>query len=70
MLFALPAGYTLVGVVLAYPWIFLPLLVVVAAFWVDRRQRRRAAIAARADHEHRKLMARAILAPQPKPPRG
>ncbi|WP_264010474.1 hypothetical protein, partial [Mycobacterium alsense] len=41
-----------------------------AAFWVDRRQRRRAAIAARADHEHRKLMARAILAPQPKPPRG
>jgi hypothetical protein len=56
--FALPAGYTLVGVILAYPWFFVPILLVVAAFWVDRRQRRRAAIAARTDHEHREQMAR------------
>ena len=63
VLFALPAGYTIIGVILAYPWFFVPLLVVGAAFWVDLRQRRRAAIAARADHEHRQMMARAIFRP-------
>jgi hypothetical protein len=61
---ALPAGYTIIGVLLAYPWFFVPLLVVVCTFWVDRRQRRRSAIAARADHEHRELMARAVFGPR------
>lgn len=61
VLFALPAGYTLIGVLLAYPWFFVPLLVVVCAVVVDRRQRQRAAIAARADHEHRELVARAVI---------
>lgn len=61
VLFALPAGYTLVGVILAYPWFFVPLLVVVCAVVVDRRQRRRAAIAARADHDYRELVARAVI---------
>ncbi|OBG25294.1 hypothetical protein A5764_07900 [Mycobacterium sp. 852002-51057_SCH5723018] len=64
MFIALPAAYTLVGVILAYPWFFVPLLVVASAVWVDRRQRRRAAIAARADHEHRELMAQAVFRPQ------
>ena len=67
VLFALPAGYTLVGVILAYPWFFVPLLVVAAALWVDRRNRHRAAVAARADHEHRELMARAIFSLPPAP---
>jgi hypothetical protein len=53
----LPALYTVVGVILAYPWFFVPLLVVVCAGAVDRRMRRRAAIATRADWEHRQLMA-------------
>ncbi|SPM40598.1 hypothetical protein MNAB215_2799, partial [Mycobacterium numidiamassiliense] len=61
VLFALPAGYTIIGVLLAYPWFFVPLLVVAAALWVDRRQRQRHAIAARADLEHRELMVRAVL---------
>ncbi|WP_407689721.1 hypothetical protein [Mycobacterium sp. HUMS_1102779] len=62
---ALPTMYTLVGVILAFPWFFIPLLIVAAAGWVDRRNRKRAAIAARADWEHRTLMARAIFAPHP-----
>jgi hypothetical protein len=61
VLFALPAGYTLIGVILAYPWFFVPLMVVVCAVIVDRRQRRRAAIAARADHDHREMMMRAVI---------
>ncbi|MBZ4622079.1 hypothetical protein [Mycobacterium avium] len=60
----LPALYTVAGVILAYPWFFVPVLVVVCAFVVDRRMRRRAAIAARADWEHRALMARTFL-PEP-----
>lgn len=67
VLFALPAGFTLVSVTLAYPWFFVPLLVVAAAWWVDRRNRQRAAIAARADNEHREVIARAIFGPQPFP---
>lgn len=62
---ALPTLYTLVGVILAYPWFFVPLLIVVCAFVIDRRNRRRAAIAARADWEHRERMARAIFSPHP-----
>jgi hypothetical protein len=48
--------FTVVSIVLAYPWFCIPMLIVAAAFWVDRRQRRRAAVAARADHEYRELM--------------
>ncbi|SPM34770.1 Mycobacterium rhizamassiliense ORFan, partial [Mycobacterium rhizamassiliense] len=43
--FGLAALYTVVGVLLAYPWFFVPMLVVVCAFMVDRRMRVRAAIA-------------------------
>lgn len=66
-LLALPAGFTLVSVTLAYPWFVVPLLVVLAAWWVDRRNRHRAAIVARAGYEHRELIARAVLTPQPLP---
>jgi hypothetical protein len=62
--FGLPALYTVVGVILAYPRFLVPVLVVVCAVVVGRRQRRRAAIAARADHEHRELMARAVFGPR------
>ncbi|WP_407686016.1 hypothetical protein [Mycobacterium sp. HUMS_1102779] len=65
VLLALPVLYTIVGVILAYPWFCIPLLIVTAAVWVDRRNRRRAAIAARADWEHRERMARAIFSPHP-----
>lgn len=50
--------------ILAYPWFFVPVLVVVCAFIVDRRMRRRAAIAARADHEYRQQMLGAVMADQ------
>lgn len=59
----LPALYTIAGVILAYPWFFIPVLVVVCAVVVDRRMRQRAAIAARADWEHRALMARTVFGP-------
>lgn len=65
VLFALPAGYSLVGVMLVYPWFTIPVTIIVSAFLVDRRQRRRAAIAARADYEHRELAALAIFNPEP-----
>jgi hypothetical protein len=54
-------------VILAYPWFFVPVLIVAAGWWVDRRQRRRTAIAARADWEPRKSMADAVLRPQAAP---
>lgn len=60
VLFALPAGYTVIGVLLAYPWFFIPVLIVVCAVVVDRRQRHRHAIAARADWEHRALMVQSL----------
>ncbi|WP_157185994.1 hypothetical protein [Mycobacterium canetti] len=68
---AVPTIYLLIGALLAYPWLCMPLLVVGAAWWMDRRNRRRAAIVARADHDHRELMARAVFtdAPQPQPHR-
>lgn len=59
---AVPTLYTLVGVILAYPWFMVPLTVLAAAVWVDGRNRRRAAIAARADHEHQQIIARAVFA--------
>ncbi|MCV7382197.1 hypothetical protein BST11_24915 [Mycobacterium alsense] len=62
---ALPTLYTLAGIILAYPWFMVPVLVVVCAVAVDRRMRKRQAFAARADHDHRVLMARAIFAPHP-----
>ena len=69
VLFALPAGYTIIGVILAYPWFFVPLLVVVCALQVDRRNRRRASIAARAEHEHRALIAHAVFSTRAQLPR-
>lgn len=62
VLVALPTGYTIIGVILAYPWFFIPVLVIVCAVAVDRRQRRRAAIAARADHDHREQLVREVRA--------
>lgn len=59
----LPALYTVAGIILAYPWFFVPVLIVVCAVVVDRRMRRRAAIAARADYEHRDLMAASLRWP-------
>ncbi|ANR92723.1 hypothetical protein O972_25300 [Mycobacterium avium subsp. avium 10-9275] len=58
----LPALYTVAGVILAYPWFFVPVLVVVCALLVNRAQRRRAAIAARADWEYRQQMLGAVFA--------
>ncbi|GAB1811107.1 hypothetical protein [Mycobacterium sp. MUNTM1] len=58
----LPALYTVAGVILAYPWFFMPMLVVVCMVVVDRRMRRRAAIAARADYEYRQQMLGAVTA--------
>jgi hypothetical protein len=69
VLFALPAGYTLVGVMLVYPWFTIPATIIVCAFVLDRRIRRRAAIAARADWEYRQEMVRALKTPIPAPPR-
>ncbi|WP_205878777.1 hypothetical protein [Mycobacterium camsae] len=44
----------------AYPFILIPLIVVGAVVWLDRRQRARAAIASRADYEHHQLMAASV----------
>ena len=52
---------------LVYPWFTIPATIIVCAFLVGRRQRPRAAIAARADYEHRELMVRAIFNPEPPP---
>lgn len=46
VVFALLAGYSLVSVILAYPWFLVPVLVVAAAVWVDRRNRKQAALVA------------------------
>jgi hypothetical protein len=56
----LVAGYIIVNVIVAYPWFGVPLLVVAAAVWVDRRNRKRAAVAARADYEHRAQLPREL----------
>jgi hypothetical protein len=68
--FGLPALYTIVGVLLAYPWFFVPLVVVALAFVaiVDRRQRQRHAIAARADDAYGRQIAKAVFAPRKLPP--
>src|SRR3954454_2025714 len=61
----LVAGYIIVNVVVAHPWFCMPVLVVVAAVWVDRRNRKRAASAARADFEYQ-----AQLLPETQSPGG
>ncbi|WP_231973833.1 hypothetical protein [Mycobacterium sp. E1319] len=58
----LPALYTVAGVFLAYPWFFVPLLVVVCAVLVDHRNRRRASIIARANFDYRQEIAGAVFA--------
>lgn len=65
----LPALYTVAGVILAYPWFFIPVLVVVCAYVVYRTLRRRAAVAARADHEYRQQMLAAMTADRGPAPR-
>lgn len=60
VLFALPAGYTLIGVMLVYPWFTIPATIIVSAALLNRAARKRAAIAARADWEHREMMVRAM----------
>lgn len=65
-LFALPAGYTLIAVMLVYPWFTIPVTIIAAAVWVDRRNRQRLAIAARADWEHRALLAASLKRPSPR----
>lgn len=57
VLLALPLTIFCIGALLAYPWFLIPVLMVVCALLVDRRQRRRAAIAARADYDYRQHMA-------------
>lgn len=63
---AVPSVWMVVAALVAHPWVFVPLLIVSCAVWVDRRQRRRSAILARADHDHRSLMARAVLGDRPR----
>jgi hypothetical protein len=55
---ALLAGYMVVNVIVMYPWFCIPVLVVVAAFWVDRRNRKRTALMARADYENQAQLLR------------
>jgi hypothetical protein len=59
VLFALPAGYTLIGVMLVYPWFTIPVTIIVCAVLLNVAARRRAAIAARADWDYRQEMLRA-----------
>lgn len=71
VLFALPAGYTLIGVMLVYPWFTIPSTIIVCAFLLNRAMRRRAAIAARADWDYREEMVAAMKrgsTPPPPPP--
>lgn len=50
----------------AYPWVFIPLLVLGGlAYTVDRERRRRQALAARADWEHHALMVAAVAPLKP-----
>ena len=62
---ALLAGYLVVSVIVAHPWFGVPVLVVVAALWVDRRQPvvARRSPATSCSFEPRELMARWILRP-------
>jgi hypothetical protein len=66
VLFALPAGYTLIGVMLVYPWFTIPATIIVCAVLLNVTLRRRAAVAARADWDYREEMLRATRGgPQP-----
>lgn len=56
----LPAGYTLVGIMLIWPWFTIPATIIVCAVLLNRAARKRAAIAARAEWEHREMMVRAV----------
>ncbi|OIN79368.1 hypothetical protein BMG05_18465 [Mycobacterium malmoense] len=63
MFVGLPAGYTLVGIMLIWPWFTIPATIIVCAVLLNRAARKRAAIAARAEWEHREMMVRAIQQP-------
>lgn len=63
-LFAVPVTITGLGAIAAYPWLFVPLLMLAGVAYVaDREHRRRAALAARADWEHREIMVAALNGP-------
>lgn len=64
VLFALPAGYTLVAIMLVYPWFTIPVTITVAALLLNRSARKRATITARADYEHRELIVDAVFRSQ------
>lgn len=59
----LPAGFILVCIMLAYPWFTIPVTIIVCAVLLNLATRRRAAIAARAEWEHREMMVRAMQPP-------
>jgi hypothetical protein len=63
----LVAGYIVVNVIVAHPWFGVPLIVVAAAIWIDRRNRKRAALAARADFDYRAQLLRELQAPAGQP---
>ncbi|ORW28190.1 hypothetical protein AWC19_27530 [Mycobacterium palustre] len=63
MFVGLPGLYTLVAIMLVYPWFTIPATIIVCAVLLNRAARKRAAIAARADHEYREMMVRAMQQP-------
>lgn len=58
--FALLAGYTLIGVMLVFPWFTIPVTMIVCAGLLERSRRRRAAIVARAEWAYREEMVTAM----------
>ncbi|RFZ05424.1 hypothetical protein VIMS_04926 [Mycobacterium marinum] len=70
VIFGIPSVLFVLGAIGAYPLVFIPLLVFGGAVYVaDRERCRRQALAARADWEHRALVAAPIRRPErPRPP--
>ncbi|RFZ51500.1 hypothetical protein MSS2_03461 [Mycobacterium marinum] len=61
VMLGIPTVLFVLGAIGAYPWVFIPLIVAGAvAYTVERERRRRQALAARADWEHRALMATSL----------
>ncbi|ORB84667.1 hypothetical protein B1987_13650 [Mycobacterium kansasii] len=68
MLGGVPSFLFVLAAIAAYPWLFLPTITAgVVAYIVDREYRRRKALAARADWEHRALVAAPIRWPERRP---
>lgn len=69
-LFAVPVTLFGLGAIAAYPWIFVPLLVLAGVgYVVDREYRRRQALAVRADWEHQAVIAASVPPVRPLPQR-